>query len=134
MSNPSIRKQSSWKTYWLIFLGACSSFNLPVHPSSHISPDQWRIVKLKVNRTAFAMETKVARGGLLLHSGVLCSCDHTSHVFLGTSDLGTEKLLMIKPLPASWMHVLSSSRTRIWVTVTLFSKSFPTFQHLVSQP
>lgn len=61
-SNPSVRKQRSWAIYWVIFLGACSSFNLPAHQSSHISPDRWRIVKLKVNRTAFAMETKVARG------------------------------------------------------------------------
>lgn len=60
--NPGSRKQSIWKIYGVIFLGACSSFNLSVHQSNHISPDQQRIVKLKVNRTAFAMETKVARG------------------------------------------------------------------------
>lgn len=60
--DPGTIKQTIWKNFGVIFHGACSYFNLSVHQSNHISPDQQRIVKLKVNRTAFAMETKVARG------------------------------------------------------------------------
>lgn len=37
-------------------------FYLPACQSGYISVDRWGIVKLNVNRTAFAMETKVARG------------------------------------------------------------------------
>lgn len=62
MFNPGTIKQSIWKFLGGIFHGACPSFNLSVHQSNHMSSDQQRIVKLKVNRTAFAMETKVARG------------------------------------------------------------------------
>lgn len=102
------------KIYWIVFLGACSSFNLPLHQSSHISSDQWRIVKLKVNRTAFAMETKVARGWIATRHW--CVRKPRSSIPRVPGHRGTQKLLMIKPLLATCRRVLSLCLTQIWVT------------------